>query len=412
MKLESVDFASVCSMPVRSFVLAVSWILLSIGFTNLRAQESALNQTPTPIATTVSIDNLVSLSPDSIVDNRGELNRLTRLLEKTYTSPFFYYASLNRVVQDFRMWQSICQPFVSANTNPVYSPRSATFRLFDPTNYPPDLVARLVPEKYEESAIVYRLSVYQDSGTLEYVFLNGNAEEIWREPTTVKKDPWFWLRLRHPWALVQNTDAAQSMRMLYDPARIRFDYLLLPVNEVPDFALTLALASLLRRADQECLDARAQTRTMNLRTVPPDEFSITALSVADQTVNLEIHLPDGTNCQVDVLYTSALPGFPWSLMTTTPATSGTVQVQFTCSLSNAFFRAGNADIDTDGDGIPDDREIFMYGTDPTKWDTDGDGISDFAEIFVYGTDPNNPDTTPPIVTILTPVDGEWKAVLP
>lgn len=48
--------------------------------------------------------------------------------------------------------------------------------------------------------------------------------------------------------------------------------------------------------------------------------------------------------------------------------------------------------DTDGDGISDYDEIFTYGTDPLNPDTDGDGLTDYEEIFVYGTDPLNPDT--------------------
>jgi len=48
--------------------------------------------------------------------------------------------------------------------------------------------------------------------------------------------------------------------------------------------------------------------------------------------------------------------------------------------------------DTDGDGLSDYDEIFVYGTDPLNPDTDGDGLSDYDEINVYGTDPLNYDT--------------------
>jgi len=46
----------------------------------------------------------------------------------------------------------------------------------------------------------------------------------------------------------------------------------------------------------------------------------------------------------------------------------------------------NAGVDTDGDGIDDEDEISLYGTDPNNPDTDGDGISDGDELWL-GTDP-------------------------
>ena len=48
--------------------------------------------------------------------------------------------------------------------------------------------------------------------------------------------------------------------------------------------------------------------------------------------------------------------------------------------------------DTDGDGLSDGDEVNVYGTDPLNTDTDGDGLTDGDEVNVYGTDPLNPDT--------------------
>lgn len=48
--------------------------------------------------------------------------------------------------------------------------------------------------------------------------------------------------------------------------------------------------------------------------------------------------------------------------------------------------------DSDGDGLSDYDEIYVYGTDPLNPDTDGDGLTDYEEVMVYGTDPLNPDT--------------------
>ena len=49
-------------------------------------------------------------------------------------------------------------------------------------------------------------------------------------------------------------------------------------------------------------------------------------------------------------------------------------------------------IDTDFDGLTDYEEVKIYGTDPLNPDTDGDGLTDYEEVKVYGTDPLNPDT--------------------
>lgn len=45
--------------------------------------------------------------------------------------------------------------------------------------------------------------------------------------------------------------------------------------------------------------------------------------------------------------------------------------------------------DTDQDGLFDDDETDVYGTNPNKADTDGDGRDDGQEVFDT-TDPNNP----------------------
>ncbi len=48
--------------------------------------------------------------------------------------------------------------------------------------------------------------------------------------------------------------------------------------------------------------------------------------------------------------------------------------------------------DLDGDGLSNEDETTVYGTDPANPDTDGDGLSDGDEVLVYGTDPLVADT--------------------
>ena len=49
------------------------------------------------------------------------------------------------------------------------------------------------------------------------------------------------------------------------------------------------------------------------------------------------------------------------------------------------------DSDLDNDGLINDDEVDIYGTDPYDEDTDHDGLSDYEEIFNTNTDPLNPD---------------------
>lgn len=50
------------------------------------------------------------------------------------------------------------------------------------------------------------------------------------------------------------------------------------------------------------------------------------------------------------------------------------------------------DKDSDGDGLSDYEEVYIYNTNPLNSDTDEDKLSDYEEINIYGTDPLNPDT--------------------
>ncbi|MBS3926199.1 MAG: hypothetical protein KGZ34_05860, partial [Nitrosarchaeum sp.] len=48
--------------------------------------------------------------------------------------------------------------------------------------------------------------------------------------------------------------------------------------------------------------------------------------------------------------------------------------------------------DSDGDGLFDDDELNLYGTDPNNPDSDADGLTDYDEVITHLTDPNNPDS--------------------
>ena len=66
---------------------------------------------------------------------------------------------------------------------------------------------------------------------------------------------------------------------------------------------------------------------------------------------------------------------------------------------------GEADVDTDGDGLPDAFEDGVTHTIPSEWDTDGDGYGDWFEVF-HGNEDQPGNWDPPLeVQIQTPAES-------
>ncbi|UCH21386.1 MAG: fibronectin type III domain-containing protein [Deltaproteobacteria bacterium] len=67
-------------------------------------------------------------------------------------------------------------------------------------------------------------------------------------------------------------------------------------------------------------------------------------------------------------------------------------------------------IDTDGDGISDKDEIYIYGTDPNLADTDADGIDDGSELNLWSDDWNQDIDGDGLVNLLDP-DSDNDGIL-
>lgn len=125
--------------------------------------------------------------------------------------------------------------------------------------------------------------------------------------------------------------------------------------------------------------------------------------------SLYVHVPTNSVTNLDVFAKSnLLSQDDWSLLISSMSVNEQGILSFTniiSTVSNRFYLAVNADSDTDGDGIRDGRERYIYHTSPTSADTDGDGLPDGWELQ-YGLDPLDDGSTNPVNGADGDVDGD------
>ena len=131
-------------------------------------------------------------------------------------------------------------------------------------------------------------------------------------------------------------------------------------------------------------------------TLPADTNRLAFVGIGKsdaQTMRLWLYSPPG-QAPVDLFGSAVLspPSNRWSLVGSGPAGEPFSSWDEPVNGGAAFFHAARNDVDSDGDGIPDGREILVYGTRTDTSDTDGDGISDLEELYRYETNPDAIDS--------------------
>ena len=134
--------------------------------------------------------------------------------------------------------------------------------------------------------------------------------------------------------------------------------------------------------------------------VAAEIFTYTVWHTSTVTTNPWVNDEGVTNVATNTLWTPVSPPFngldgEWIIGTTNLAlTNGVGAWEDLNVSSNARVRfygvAKRAD--TDGDGLTDGAERFVYRTDPNRTDTDEDGLPDGDEVLIHGTNPNQIDT--------------------
>jgi hypothetical protein len=167
---------------------------------------------------------------------------------------------------------------------------------------------------------------------------------------------------------------------LYDPARLQLKADVIPIEQAPFYAYTAAAveAASLALAEQE---GRGGGVKMAYSGPPVSNLCITAIELlTNKVIRLTITYPwDGASypegcftSRVDLLAAPDLLDRWCELLATTNVSASTNWIEWTDStasnstLTPRFYWAGNADLDSDGDGFADAREILMYHSDPAN----------------------------------------------
>lgn len=102
--------------------------------------------------------------------------------------------------------------------------------------------------------------------------------------------------------------------------------------------------------------------------------------------------PDKTQCTVSGLE----EGQTYALVATTIDGNGN-ESAFPDPI---YYEVPEGSADSDGDGLTDDEETNIYGTDPSIADSDGDGIDDGNEVAYWGSDWGSDDDGDGIINLL------------
>ena len=175
----------------------------------------------------------------------------------------------------------------------------------------------------------------------------------------------------------------QKLRKLLGRADIRV--LLILSVALPAVGILLAVGQSISPHESQLED---YTNHLWLSVQPPAPGSTSATVVA--------HLPQGFTNRLELFTCTNLGDSQWTLVATNLSAAGADSIAWTDTdwTGNGirYYRAGNADMDSDGDGLSDAEEKFIYHTDPNNADTDGDGMPDGWEVR-YGLNSSNGVTT-------------------
>lgn len=242
---------------------------------------------------------------------------------------------------------------------------------------------------------IYRISIYEDPGSRETVFLNSYGTEVYRRVPEANYN------LNRLLKTIPPASDASTPRVLhqgfFDPADVAAEFSFIPETLYSDY--------LELQEETTALEA-----VMTALQHPVTNLHVTLRAAANGAVELEIEWPSFFTNDLDIFATLDLAGHVWQVVTSNIPTHNTDHYRWTdwaaTNTPQRFYIVGNANLDSDGDGVADGLETYIYGSDPDEQDSDSDGVDDGVEVGASPpTDPLNGDTQAPVVSITLPVNN-------
>jgi hypothetical protein len=271
---------------------------------------------------------------------------------------------------------------------------------FDPSGFDVRFLKGLIGERDAVSgAPIYTVFAMEDAISFETVFYNVQWQELVRVPQVEKYNPFSWAEERF------GENLTKELMALYDPARVVSVFRLIPEADYAEHVDALAVA------ESEALDAESLAVPMvfAMSSTPPN-LQLAISNTTNDTVEIEVSWPTTFTNRLDIFACSDLMAVgSWSVAASGLSTTGLSSLVWEdTDMSDAVrhYRAGNADLDSDGDGLADAAELVVWNSLTNSVDSDADGYSDYAEVTAtFRTDPMSADTTSPSISIVSPVTG-------
>jgi hypothetical protein len=291
-------------------------------------------------------------------------------------------------------------PPISPPSEDVYVHSHETAGPVDWKFFPKEFTSQMYAEMDANGYPVYRVSIYEDPITRQTVFLN-SGYEIFRLDAATDYDP--YARQKERFTLEPGQELAGPRQRIYDPAHIAVDFILIPEVFHEDY-----LAMQEEQATQE-LAMAPMSMMMSLPAVVTN-LQMAINNTTNDAVELEIGWPVSFTNELEIFATTDLSEHVWQVVYTGVITSNATNFLWTdwtsTNTPNRFYVASKSDVDTDGDGLADGREIYVYGSKPDELDSDNDGLDDDVEVGASPpTNPSDDDRQAPAISIASPVNN-------